>query len=161
MDNFTAEVVLGEPLIPTATAVIMLYMMYKRIPLEALVLLACFIFNLNPLYVVTFYILWKLSVVQHKPKQFIRPTVSTRPQRLRRLVDIPVDKTYDYVLIGNNISTYYTAALLSKAGQKCLVLLPPDAPATELRVADAPSPVLLDNLSVGRDFVAAPRDIFG
>lgn len=148
-NHFTTDILLGDPLLPVATAVIMLYMMYKRIPLDALILIGCFILNVNPLYVVTGMILWKLSIVKPKPKMYTKPIVN-KGAKPRLLEQIPPETTYDFILLGGNISTMYTAALLSKAGQKCCVVLPPEGSPLQVRPEGAPTAMAVENQSIGK-----------
>jgi hypothetical protein len=140
---------LGDPFIPIATAVIILYMMYRRVPFDLLLLLGAFILNINPLYVTILFICWKLSMTKPKPKLYCTPKILPIPKTLLRIDQISNDKPFDFVLMGNNISTMYTAALLSKVGQKCCVLLPENAPATEIKIPDAPTSIILESLSIG------------
>lgn len=134
---------------PVATAVILLYMMYRRVPHDAVILIACFIFNVNPLYVVTLFILWKSYSVKHKPKDYVR-VVPKKPDEKFSQVDKLAEKSFDFILLGNNISTLYAAALLSKAGQKCCVVIPENTPAVEVFPEGSPCPVIVENLRMGR-----------
>ena len=133
---------------PVATAVILLYMMYRRIPHDAVILIACFIFNINPLYVVTLFILWKSYTVKHKPKDYVRVVPKKSEEKLSQVEKL-AEKPFDFILLGNNISTLYTAALLSKTGQKCCVVIPDNTPSVEVYPESSPCPVIVENLRIG------------
>lgn len=147
-NNFSTDILLGDPLIPLATAVILLYMMYRRVPHDAVILIACFIFNVNPIYVVILFILWKSHSVKHKPKDFVRVTPK-RPVEKFSPLEALTDKPFDFILLGNNISTLYTAALLSKAGQRCCVVISENTPSVEVFPEAAPCPVIIESLRIG------------
>ena len=133
---------------PVATAVILLYMMYRRIPHDAIILIACFIFNVNPFYVFTLFILWKSYTVKHKPKEYTR-VLPKKPEEKFSQLEKLAEKHFDFILLGNNISTFYTAALLSKTGQKCCLVIPNHTPSVEIFPEGAPCPVIVDNLRIG------------
>ena len=96
-----------------------------------LLLLSAFLFDINPLYVVVFSLIWKLLRKELSSKVGIKSDVIS--VALSKKVDIEDGNTkradpsreYDYVLIGNNIGTHFTAALLSKAGFSCCIVCCP------------------------------------
>ena len=151
-DHFTLEILLGDPLIPLTTAVILLYMLHKRVSNDILILLGAFIFNINPLYVLIFFLCWKASIVLPKPKSYRKPNSFKRRKgaKLNSLSEIPAEKTFDFLLLGNSISTFYTAALLAKTGQKVCIILPSRATPIVVHPEGAPCPILVENLSVGK-----------
>jgi hypothetical protein len=155
MEYLDYNVVLGEPFMPLATAVIVLFMLHKRVSNFILGLAAAFVFQLNPFYVVTSLLLFAVLQKQKKPKGFKKQGRKTAKEAMDRPTPIssktfPSTIEYDHVLLGNNLSTLYTAALLSKNGHKCCVLQPIDAPAVELFPTGAPCAIPLNNLSCGR-----------
>lgn len=141
------DIVLGDPIIPIATAVILLYMMHKRVPQDLLILIGLLIFNLNPLYVVIGFLVWKATrssrKKSHKPVNIKRDSLASIEEITQ------ADRSFDYILIGNSVSTLYTAALLSKVGQKCCVLVPQHLPCVAVHPDGAPCAVTIDNMSVG------------
>jgi hypothetical protein len=132
---------LGDSILPLSTAVIVLFMLHKRISYNALSLSAFFIFNINPLYVIIAIIVYYVFRSNGKPKDYISPSSSIFSRSKLPVNDVEnckatsievelneKERTYDHVLIGNDIATLYTAALLSKNGHKCCVLQPSDGP---------------------------------
>jgi hypothetical protein len=109
---------LGDPVMPVPTALIILFMLNKRVSYTVMFLIAAFIFNVNPLHVTVLTIVyWIFSSKKSIPKGFVRlSTVATESNQ------------FDHVLIGNDIATLYTAALLTRNGHKCCVLEPIDGP---------------------------------
>lgn len=139
-DNVDFQFQQGQPLIPMATAIIILFMMYKRINNNVLALIAGLIFNINPFYVFLTLITWHYRSQIIKPKHYIKKkpkldlkstNVSTDSYGKIRITpkkfyqkQIIEDGDFDHVLIGNDVSTLYCAALLSKSGHRCAVLFP-------------------------------------
>lgn len=132
-ENADFDIVLGDPIMPLSTAVILLFMINKRVSFHALILVAAFIFNINPLYVsITIFLYWMANGsrrIQQKPKQFLACNVKAKENNLietsKQLENKALnEKHFDHILVGNNISTLYTAALLSKCGHKCCVIKP-------------------------------------
>eukprot|EP00981_Chlorochromonas_danica_P003978 scaffold753_cov164-Ochromonas_danica.AAC.8 len=138
--NFDLQ--LGDPIMPLTTAVIILFMLHRRISNLSVSLVAAFLFNLNPLYV-SLYILFMLLVAfRPKPKQYIsrrknQLDISSGLARKKKSLQSTLtastktgaesELVYDHVLIGNSIGTLYTAALLAQCGHQCCVLQPKDA----------------------------------
>lgn len=137
-ENANFDVFLGDSLLPTTTAVIVLFMLHKRVSNTAVGLVALFLFNVNPLYVcLAATLMWILSGGKQPPKQykrFERNIVVTNASNISKcgLSESRIDRSdpttlqteYEHVLIGNDIGTLYTAALLSKNGHRCCVLKP-------------------------------------
>ena len=128
--------VVADPIMPWTTAIIILFMMYKRVSMGVMFLVAAFIFSINPLYVTILVILsWLFSLSTKYPKLYL-PSKATakltqesnhyKPETL----DLKNTKsdldTYDHILIGNDLATLYTAALLARNNHKCCVLQPYD-----------------------------------
>ena len=63
-------------------------------------------------------------------------------------VDGVASNLFDHILIGGDISTLYTAALLSKVGHRCCVLNPEDNRPSVVRPKEAPCSVPLENLLI-------------
>lgn len=158
VENVYFDLLLGDPLMPVATAVILLYMLHKRVNNHALSLIGAFMFNVNPLYVVLSSLAWWWMTANRKPKQFKKVPKKYRLVNKSNTKNEPIDSTlldekdlsFDHILIGNNISTIYAAAVLSKVGHRCLVLEPLGSPSTEFYPADSPCPVPIHNLTVGK-----------
>mmetsp|Transcript_5301 Transcript_5301/g.5448 ORF Transcript_5301/g.5448 Transcript_5301/m.5448 type:complete len:765 (+) Transcript_5301:48-2342(+) len=151
--DISLEFLLGEPLIPFATALIILFMMHKRVSNDLLVLIAALIFNVNPIYVVGSVIIWQLSQSNRKPKQFCKPKMKSSIAASRGIENLSETDThisYDHVLVGNDLSTLYTAAILSRNGHKCCVLQSKSVPTLEIHPDGAPCSVSVYNMTVGR-----------
>lgn len=127
-----------DPFISFSSGIILFFMLNGRIPVDALLLLFGFLFNINPIYVVSLFLIWKYTrLKKHKPKQFRWHTELNQdcntysPEPLKSEDD---NKVFDHILIGQDISTLYTAALLSKVGHKCCVLLSKDSTPEMVRI---------------------------
>jgi hypothetical protein len=133
-ENVNLNPILGDSLMPFATAVIVLFMLHRRVSNNVIILAAAFIFNVNPIYVSLAMISWWMTRGAKKPKQFIKAKKSTTAKDAisympRKFVDVDdlakvTSETYDHVLLGNDVSTLYTAAILSRCGHKCCVVQP-------------------------------------
>ena len=137
-ENTSFDLILddGNHVMPWTTIIIILFMLNKRVSSSVLVLIGAFLFNINPLYVIITSILyhWYFSS-GYKPKQYKKSRQNKISLNLCKPIDINTiindknvinDNKYDHILIGNNISTLYCAALLSRVGHRCLVLQPND-----------------------------------
>lgn len=158
-DNVNFDPVLGDPLMPFATAVIVLYMLHKRVSNGIIALAAAFIFNVNPFYVCLAYIMWWFAGKNRKPKNFrqlrrdiVPKDVSTYVPQVITEKNNPASSSsgFDHVLVGSDLSTLYTAALLSRNGHKCCVLQPKGAPAVEVQPEGAPFAIPVRNPTVGK-----------
>lgn len=139
------NMMVGEPLLPWHTAIILLFMLNRRVNSTALSLVAVFLFNFNPFYVgIAVLCLLLTTKTSHKPKQYKHRKVVTKssessivykPQDVKVAQD-SLASQYDHVLIGSDVSTLYTAALLAKAGHRCCVLQPKQC--NPLEVSDTP-----------------------
>jgi hypothetical protein len=158
-ENVSWDLVLdeGKALVPFSVVVIILSMLYSRLSKDALFLLAGFLLNVNPIYVVIgMLIYWMIFYRRIKPKRYIARSMqrvaSSNPLSItdaNALKLITNTKKYDHVLIGDDISTLYTAALLSRVGHRCLVLLPNDSPKQQAVINSYP-PIPLHNLCIGK-----------
>jgi len=145
--DFNFDLQVGEPLLPVTTMVIILFMLHKRVGNTAIGLIALFLFNVNPLYVcMSVFVLYCLNSGVTLPRQYkpvkatqgktitnsntstcsttTTSTKHTTPSVLTAESLHSLTTTYDHVLIGADISTLYTAALLAKNGHTCCVLQP-------------------------------------
>lgn len=140
-DNIRFDFVLGEPLLPISTAIIVLFMMHKRVKNSLLGLIAAFIFNMNPMYVSIVLLLSLLSTGRRKPKKFNLARVAAKTTLDKATVakdsvdSIANEAKFDHVLVGGNLSTLYTAALLAKCGHRCCVLQPSDNQKLEVSIS--------------------------
>ena len=151
--------VLGDSVLPFATAVIILFMLHKRVSNNLLMLVAAFIFNINPFYVCCGSFIWWLMHRSKKPKLFNsipsrtipKDTDTYAPKQFSKSNNPATSSTkFDHVLIGNDISTLYSAALLSKNGHKCCVLMPKGAPPLSVQPDDTPYAIPTRNPIVGK-----------
>jgi len=166
-EHATFDLLVGDPLLPVSTAVILLFMLHRRVKNDVLVLAGLFIFNINPFYVCIGALMVWLFTFSSKPKQhkrIIRGGTSIPPAididqgsetKAAQLTadNAPIserDAEYDHVLVGNDIGTLYTAALLSKNGHRCCVLQLSHCAATEAYPPGAPCAAPLLNVSVGK-----------
>ena len=162
------SLVLGEPLLPLVTSIIILYMMNRRIPTDIIFLIAGLFFNINPIYVVVLYVAYYYSLNwnNEKPKQYTTENANEKvfTAGIEVLKDISKstiydstehtfamssnDSEFDHILIGGDLSTLYTASLLSEVGHKCLVLQPENCEKLTHHPEGAPCPCPTLNLSV-------------
>lgn len=163
------EVTLGDPLMPLVTIIVVMSLMHKRVPNDLLVLSGGLLFNVNPIYVVlgTIAFHWITKILRPMPKQYVKGEVRSRkksvdtPDEGRQVayadsqlahepttVDGLASNLFDHVLIGGDVSTLFTAALLSKVGHRCCVLNPEGSSPTSVCTAEAPCTIPLENLLV-------------
>eukprot|EP01032_Pedospumella_encystans_P017693 gene17692-20153_t len=175
--DFDLSFQVGEPLIPVTTALILLFMLHKRVGTTMVTLVALFIFNVNPLYVcIAALALYCLYAGQSQPKQYKPIQMANSTAKLPSSTGFPAlpakpseasSKTgvaclsaeslqglrtdYDHILIGSDIGTLYTAALLAKNGHRCCVLQPAElGDMYEIFPPGAPCAAPIVNLSIGR-----------
>jgi hypothetical protein len=131
--------VIGDPLMSITNSIILLYMVWQRLESSVVLLLAAFLFNLNPVYVsmVVFFMLF--IKISKKPKGYVVPkTVSKDSQshKKKSVKDIQdnlkVSNQYDHILLGSDIGTLFTAAILAKCGHRCIVLQPDFGPTQQV-----------------------------
>eukprot|EP01036_Dinobryon_divergens_P029406 gene29405-38498_t len=155
-DQADFRLFVSDPVLPWTTAIIILSMMYKRVNLTAMFLIAAFIFSLNPVYVVMLALFWGvLSLSSKSPKLHLPIKKKSRSvgeggQSVSTLTSEKFDTTFDHVLIGNDLSTLYTAALLARNNHRCCVLQPTDGAVMKVSPEGCPFPVYLQNLTVGK-----------
>ncbi|KAJ1441047.1 hypothetical protein B484DRAFT_390942, partial [Ochromonadaceae sp. CCMP2298] len=166
-ERASTEVLVGEPLLPLSTAVIVLFLLHKRVSHQLLALAALFVFSVNPFYVVLGGAAW--WVFDRR-----RPRGYQKVRKLDASTYIPtllggagaeaeeeagtgtgagagaLETQYDHVLIGGDLGTLYTAALLSKCGHRCVVLQPTLSPLLEIHPEGAPCPAPVMNVCVGK-----------
>lgn len=132
-ENADFNFFLGDPLMPLATAVIILFLLNKRISFSAMGLVGAFIFNVNPLYVTLFVLgIWVFSTFR-QPKQYrsskpLSDAAKYKPSVIAQEKLIKDPTAFDHVLIGGDLGTLFTAALLARNGHRCCVLQPLDGP---------------------------------
>jgi hypothetical protein len=157
-ENVNFDFVLGDSLMPLATAVIVLFMMHKRVSNNILLLAASFIFNVNPFYICLAVLTWFFTKSGSKKPKFyvsnnIKRTKDTKGRSDEAVVyneEISFDDDYDHILIGNDLSTLYTAALLSKNGHKCCVFQAKGAAPNTCFPEGAPFSVNVRNPALGK-----------
>ena len=160
-DNVDFNLLLGEPLMPFATAIIVLFMLHKRVSNNVIALAAAFIFNVNPFYVCLFlFVLWYMNK-SIKPKKYRKVKKSQVPKDVltyRPVAYSPTSAatltapgtTFDHVLIGTDLATLYAAALLSRNGHTCCVLQPRGTAPNRVHPEGTPFPVSTRNPIVGK-----------
>jgi hypothetical protein len=132
-DNAEFDFVLGDPIMPFTTAIIILFMMQRRVSNTILGLSAAFIFNLNPFYVSLFVLFMWMSGFNNKPRQYRSRKITKDSQtRIKKTIQNAGETKYEHVLVGSDISTLYTAALLAKCGHSCCVIQPSNAAKLEV-----------------------------
>jgi hypothetical protein len=93
--------------------------------------LVIFCYILNCISSLTY--IYFLQILKYKKKKVL-PVESCDSNALKpfpsSIASIP---EYDHILVGHDISTLYTAALLSKAGHRCCVLIDKNAPPLSFR----------------------------
>ena len=93
------SLVLGEPLLPLVTSIIILYMMNRRIPTDIIFLIAGLFFNINPIYVVVLYVAYYYSLNwnNEKPKQYTTENANEKvfTAGIEVLKDISKSTIYD------------------------------------------------------------------
>lgn len=134
----------GHSRVPISVLVIVLSILYSRVSKDAFALIAAFLLNINPIYVVlSMLIYWFMFSKGLKPKKYRKRALHSNVPQFP--IDFAMDSpfkntvvndssaiTYDHILLGNDISTLYTAALLARTGHKCLVIEPIGAPRNEV-----------------------------
>eukprot|EP01038_Epipyxis_sp_PR26KG_P005102 gene5102-7111_t len=158
--NFNFDLMVNnEPFMPLTTCVIILFMLYKRVNNLALIIIGCFLFNVNPFYVVLALLIYYLSKSSKKPKNYIKYPkfkVSSNEVKIYQPIGLTssllssISKSYDHILIGSDLGTLFTAAFLARNGHQCCVLQPSDTPPIEIFPVGAPCSVPLKNVSVGK-----------
>ena len=143
--HISFELQLDEPIIPWGAAIIVLVLIHKRFPNSIFVLLTAFLFSINPLYVCIVYITYWLYLNRYSKPRYTaikRPLcddyLTYSPEHFNKIKDTATI-TYDYVLIGNDVSTLFTAALLSRVGYTCCVLQPASAPPVTVTLPPSPT----------------------
>lgn len=126
-ENSNFNLFVGDPLLPTYTVVILLFMLHKRVSSSILGLVAVFLFSINPFYVCIITVLFWWVGSWRRPRQYLNKT------RIAQTQSIPaMSCSFDHVLIGNDIGTLYTAALLAQNGHSCCVLQQADGQKLEV-----------------------------
>ena len=117
---------LGDPVLSNYIFVVILFIAYSRVSSDVLILATAFQFNLNPLYVIPLFAFYKLFIRRGRrtPKQYVK--VTRRASSKSERADVLLDSEYDHIILGSTVSSLYTAALLSKCGHRCCVVMPSD-----------------------------------
>ncbi len=126
-ENVDAETIVGEPFLPWTTIIIILYMLNKRVSSNLLVFITVLFFNVNPFYVALMvFLMIAQKFLAKKNLKFHRESSLRTARNIKESAcDLAKsDVNFDHVLIGSNIATLYTAALLARCGHRCCVLQP-------------------------------------
>ena len=117
------EIFLGDPIFSNTVFFVILSAFYKRASPEILFLVICLQYNINPLYVIPVFLMYKLFFSGRRfPRQYIKPDYKSVSADRLKSSDELTKTDFDHVIIGGDISALYTAALLSKCGHTCCVL---------------------------------------
>lgn len=156
------DFIVGDPLLPISTAVIILFMLHKRVKNDVLVLASFFVFSINPFYVCILAFIYCLFFTKKsKPKQY-KPIKLSKTNKFNKdsskLVRVlseengeqPSTLEYDHILLGNDLGTLYTAALLAKNGHQCCVLQLKHGSPYEIFPEGAPCAAPIQHISVGK-----------
>jgi hypothetical protein len=144
----------GDPFMPFSYAVITLVMARGLMPnTRVLLLFACILFALNPIYVVAAAICYRLYASVIHPKAYRKPKrvdpdyATYLPEQWQPQL-MPLE--YDHIIVGNDLASYYTAALLSWFGRSCVVLEPLFALPQCIKVDSFASEIPIVDLSMAR-----------
>lgn len=136
------DLTVGEPLMPFYNCIILLFMLNKRVNMYIMVLIGCFLMNLNPIHVTIVALAYFMMQKTKKPKHFKtikKSPVDCNVYQPRELEDCgSFSESYDHILLGGDMATLYTAALLSACGHKCCVLQPKYSSPLIVHPEDAP-----------------------
>lgn len=144
-ENVDVQTIMSEPFIPWSTAVIILFMLNKRVNFNVLIFAAMLMFNVNPLYaaLVTILLLVRSSsgnkpqpkhLAETRKKSSLRKELKASSSAVNIVNDLAdMNLMFDHVLVGSDFATIYTAALLAKCGQRCCVLQPHEVDSVEVR----------------------------
>lgn len=129
LDNISWDLVVGNPRVPIPYAVVILFLMYSKLPKPVVLLSGAFMFNLNPIYVVSSACLYWMLSGSKKPLGFNKSSKRAQVELLEnccplKLESSNLEESCDYVIIGNSFSALFTAALLSRCGWKVFVFQP-------------------------------------
>jgi hypothetical protein len=156
LENVNMNIITGEPMLPISGIVILLYFLYRRVSLQSVVLIGSFLLNINPLIVIILIFALNRRVSSsaaaatklpsrriNKVPPIDMMSLATREHlskdigsgatfklslkyesNVRKLAN---DNSFECILLGNDLSTMYTAALLSLSGMRCCVLQLSDA----------------------------------
>ena len=141
------DILLGEPVLSNSFFVPFVVMFFKRFSPELLVLLISFQYCVNPLYVVLAVVTAKHFYQRPRvpkgyvpvnervscPASKVQGEIPPLPLQLNESTNVPGEPldalyasinsaSYDHILVGSDLSTLYTAALLAKCGHRCCVL---------------------------------------
>jgi hypothetical protein len=101
-------------------------MMHRRVSNNILGLSAAFIFSINPFYVTMFVLIsLAFSLNGNQPKQYNK-YISKKTEKIQQKTENRSEEVFDHVIIGNDLGSFYTAALLSRNGHKVCLLQPQD-----------------------------------
>ena len=134
------DIILGEPIIPLSTVVMILFLVARNAHTSFTVLIAALLLNLNPIYVTILVVLLILRSPRVAPKRYRnlstprKSVCNTLPQTVNHFLSSDLSSeitddsrstfSFDHILVGGDMAALYTAALLSECGHRCCVLQP-------------------------------------
>lgn len=129
--NLNYNFLVGDPILSMSIAFPILIFLVGRFNFAAVSLIFAFVVNFNPLYVIPGYMIYRLYLLRFSNPKFKAVKLdhqlgSFKAQKWNE--GSCVDDQYDHILLGNDFSTYLTAALLSRIGRRCCILEPVGLP---------------------------------
>jgi len=113
-ESVLKDQLIGDPILPQHTCLVLLFMAYRgKMPIIKFVLLACLLFAVHPVLILT-----GLVMLQCLHRQMKAPKGKFTRGSLSKV------STIDAVVYGGGLRGLYTAALLARAGGKVTVLIP-------------------------------------
>ncbi len=101
-DRADFRMFVSEPVLPWTTAIIILSMIYKRVNMTAMFLIAAFIFSLNPVYVVLLALFWGLLSLSSKSPKLHLPIKKKALSQVESVVCI-----YDFTPASISITSFH------------------------------------------------------
>jgi hypothetical protein len=124
----------GDPVVSISISIVVLALLRSRINFAVLVLFFALVSNINPLYVSLGYVLYGAYLARFSKPKYRAVKVAKGVSNTASGSD---EQQFDHLLIGNDLASYLTAALLARIGKKCCLMEPLDLPPQE-------SPLLQD-----------------
>lgn len=134
--NMNYNLLVGEPIVSIGVSFFLLMVLGSRISFAAISLLFAFLINLNPLYVTCGYLLYRFYLLRFRSPRYRAGKLDLNLGTFeiqKWNENMQISDTYDHILIGNDFSTYLTAAFLSRIGRRCCLLEPVGLPPQHLK----------------------------
>lgn len=133
------DAIVGPFYMPLPSVLVLFALCYRQLPLDVLLLGSALLLQINPIYVVGLLLLWSciLKPSSSHDQEDIKNTrlgprssISVEGTITQETTENPgkdivhQEGWFDHILIGNDLSTLFAAALLTRSGQSCCVLQP-------------------------------------